>query len=506
MHRHPDFWIAVVALACIFFGVWHLVGTTQGLDVRAVEVGQTPVTVFQTPSGGPRPVVVIAHGFAGSQQLMQPFAVTLARNGYLAATFDFLGHGANPLPLGGSITEETGATQYLLEELGRVVRFAIDDPASDGRLALLGHSMASDIVVRFAQAQPEVQATVAVSMFAPGVTATTPENLLIVVGAWEPALKREALRVLALAAPESGPTPGLTLGQTHDGTGRRVAFAPGAEHIGVLYSPVALDEARRWLDQVFERDSAAGVDDRRLALGALFLGLVLLARPLTGWLPVASPRPVGAGLRWRLLLPVALAPAILTPLLLWRLPTDFLPILVGDYLALHFGLYGALTALGLWLTRSRGGLPTPTVWWAFATAAALLTLYSILAFALPIDRYVTAFVPTFARMPLVLVMLAGMLPYFLADEWLTRGSGSPRFAYPLTKLCFLVSLAMAVALDLERLFFLIVIVPVIVGCFVVYGLFSSWAYRRTNHPLVAGIASATAFAWAIAVTFPFLGG
>ena len=33
-------------------------------------------------------------------------------------------------------------------------------PTGDGRLALLGHSMASDIIIRYAQAHPEVAATV----------------------------------------------------------------------------------------------------------------------------------------------------------------------------------------------------------------------------------------------------------------------------------------------------------------------------------------------------------
>ena len=67
----------------------------------------------------------------------------------------------------------------------------------DGRLAVLGHSMASDIIVRFAQAAPDVAATIAVSMFSPVVTATTPRNLLVITGEWEGMLKREALRAVA---------------------------------------------------------------------------------------------------------------------------------------------------------------------------------------------------------------------------------------------------------------------------------------------------------------------
>lgn len=114
------------------------------------------------------------------------------------------------------------------------------------------------------------------------------------------------------------------------------------------------------------------------------------------------------------------------------------------------------------------------------------------------------FRPAAQRLPLVIAMLAGTLPYFLADEWLTRGENAPRGAYALTKICFLVSLAIAVALNLEKLFFLIIIVPAILIFFVVYGVFSGWAYKRVRHPFAGAIANAISFAWAIAVTFPVL--
>jgi hypothetical protein len=86
------------------------------------------------------------------------------------------------------------------------------------------------------------------------------------------------------------------------------------------------------------------------------------------------------------------------------------------------------------------------------------------------------------------------------------GRPAARGAYLATKIAFLLSLAIAVALDFERLFFLVIIIPVIVLFFLVYGLFSSWAYRRTGHPFVGGIANAVAFVWAISVTFPLLAG
>ena len=83
----------------------------------------------------------------------------------------------------GSITEAEGATRTLVDETERIAAFA--RPLGDGRLAVLGHSMASDIVVRFSEQTPDVGATIAVSMFSPAVTATEPRNLLVIVGSWE---------------------------------------------------------------------------------------------------------------------------------------------------------------------------------------------------------------------------------------------------------------------------------------------------------------------------------
>jgi Na+/H+ antiporter NhaC len=140
-----------------------------------------------------------------------------------------------------------------------------------------------------------------------------------------------------------------------------------------------------------------------------------------------------------------------------------------------------------------------------AAAASAVLFYAIIVVGVPIDRFVTSFIPQPNRMPLILAVLCGTLPYFIADEWLVRGPQSPRYAYALTKFCFLASLALAVVLNPQRLFFLVIIVPVMLIFFLVYGLFSSWAYRRTNHPMVAASALAVAFAWSIAVTFPLVG-
>lgn len=491
-------------MIAIAAAVWQLEAMRTGLAIERVSVGTIPVIVYGTDTEAPAPVIVIAHGFSGSQQLMQPFAVTLARNGFLVLTFDFPGHGRNPVPLQAGIADDAARSRELLGALDAVIAYGSDLPGADGRVALLGHSMASDIVVRYAVAHPEITATVAVSVFSPDVTATSPRNLLVVDGALEPAmLLDEGKRIVAMAA-GAKPEEGVTYGDFADGSARRLALADGVEHIGVLYSAESMAEARDWLGQAFGRSGSGFVDARGPWLGLLFAGLVALAYPLFRLLPVVAPDRLGASLPWRRLLPVAIGPAFLTPLILWPLPTNFLPILLGDYLVVHFALYGLLTAIGLRLAGNwRLG---PWSWRRLVLAAALVAAYGILVLGVAVDRYLSSFLPTEARLPLILALLAGTLPYFAADEWLTRGANAPLGGYAVTKLCFLLSLALAIALNLERLFFLIIIVPAILLLFLVYGLLAGWAYGRTRHPLVGGLANALVFAWAIAVTFPVVAG
>jgi len=213
-------------------------------------------------------------------------------------------------------------------------------------------------------------------------------------------------------------------------------------------------------------------------------------------------------LRWRRLwIPLSIA-MFATPLLLRVLPTHFLPVLVGDYLAVHFAVYGLIIAACLLVMHRAGAGAALSAARPRALGVAMLAAitYGFCALVWPIDRYVTSFVPGPERIVLLAAMLAGTLLFFLSDEWLTRGVGAAHGAFAASKLAFLASLAIAVALDPERLLFLIIIVPVIALYFLVYGLLSRWIYAASGHPFVAGVANAVAFAWAIGVTFPLLAG
>jgi hypothetical protein len=86
-----------------------------------------------------------------------------------------------------------------------------------------------------------------------------------------------------------------------------------------------------------------------------------------------------------------------------------------------------------------------------------------------------------------------------------QGGLSP-WTYATSKVIFLFSLGLAVLLDFEGLFFLLIIVPIVMLFFLVHGFLSHWTVARTGSPLVAGLGNAFAFAWALGVTFPLYAG
>jgi dienelactone hydrolase len=504
--RRVDFAVAVIAVATIGLALWQLRSGTAGLQVSEARVHNIPVTVYRPAGMGPFPTVLVAHGFAGSQQLMQPYAVTLARNGYRAVTFDFPGHGRNPDPFVARIEDEARRVGVLLGALESVARYAAGLPDGDGRLALLGHSMAGDVLLRYAAAhKDQVIATVLVSPYlSKDAPVAEPRDLLFVYGALEPEMLHAGGRDAIAKVTGDAVEPGTTYGNPTDGTARRLVLADGAEHIGVLYGTGGLKAALEWLNQATGTGGDGYLEDRGRWLGYLYLGILVLAWPLFRLLPRAATAPMGAGLPWRRLLPVAIAPAILTPLILRVLPSDYLPILLGDYLALHFGVYGVITAIGVCLVGCcPGRQPGARVLWRgllIGTLAA--SIYATLAIALPTDRFVTSFFPGAERLWLLLAIVPGTWAYFAADGWITRGPGAARGGGVFTKALFLLSLLLAVALNLSQLFFLIIIVPAILVFFLLYGLLGWLAYRQTWNPLVGALANGLSFAWAIAVTFP----
>lgn len=479
--------ILLLGLGLAVLALWQLEHARAGLQIDRVGVVDTPVTRAALP-GADGPLVIVAHGFAGSRQMMQGYALPLARAGYRVWSFDFHGHGRNPVPMSGDVTVIEGTTMRLVDQTLAVVAAARATEGWDGPVALLGHSMATDIIIRTAAADPRIGPIVAISAFSQAVTPDFPADMLLISGQAEPPLRRFALDAVRMLDPQAGE------GQTvAAGAVRRAAIvAPGVEHVGVLFSRTGQAAALDWLDRSFSRASDVIPPATGGWLALLLAAIVALAWPLSRRLPerALSQPPISRG---QLALAV-LIPAAVAPVLAVMLGLQTLPVLVADHLAVHLLIYGALQLAILWRCGLRPGpLSLP--------AAGFLLFWGLGVFGLALDRYGANFLPTVERGWIIAVLALGAVPFMLADA-LASGAGHGTWARRiLVRLGFLLSLGIAVALDAERLFFLVMIAPVILLFYVIHGLMGRWVARRSG-AAATGLGLGLVLAWALGVSFP----
>lgn len=474
------------ALLLTAMAVWALVvleNRRAGLTVSSTTVGETPVTLYQPARPGP--LVVVAHGFGGSRQMMESLSLTLAKSGMTVASFDFLGHGRHPGRLSGDVTVVTGTTARLVDQTLEVSQ-ALRAQAAPGPVSFLGHSMATDVVIRAAKTLPDPGAVIAISMYSEAVTPTFPARLLVVSGAGEPHLRQVALRALTQVGDG---TEGETL--TQGPITRRVAVAPGAEHVGVLYSPTTQRETAAWVQAALGLDAPPIAPDRGgLWTLGLLAALLALIWPLAGFVPVRPQPalPIKAAL-WPMTLPIPLAAGagFLAPSGLMG-AAGF-----GTMLAVLATWGWAQLAL-LWLLDRR-----PLGPWRPNLAGGAVVLAWSAFFALALDRYGGAFLPTGGDWGLMIALLLGTLPLMLGDARLSQGAGLMRriaLRAPLVGVLFALMAYSPTGFGL-----LFTTVPVYLLFLGVFATVARVIARRSGF-IGPGLALGGVLAWSIAATTP----
>lgn len=476
--------MALVALGMICLAVVRLEQGRAGLQISELDLGSTPITQYQlTDSTGP--IVIVAHGFAGSRQIMQSYSLALAQAGYRVLAFDFQGHGRNLVPMSGDVTSVDGTTALLVAQTQRVIAAARALPNAR-QIAILGHSMATDIIIRanIAEVSP-LDAVIAISMFSQAVTAVTPQNLLVISGQWEQFLRQAGLDAVHLVDPLAPEGTVATLGDVT----RKTFVAPMVEHVGVLFSPSAVGAAIDWLDRTFGRSNAVAPVPRGGWILALLAGIVIGLYPIVSLLPKGSKPAMISTRRFWL---AVILPAALTPLLITPFYQNFLPVLVADYVMLHLALFGALQ----WAVLGRQPIGRVPV-----VAVVVLVLWGVVVFGLALDRYAASFWPNAARLPIIFALSLGTVPAMIADSCVTQAGRASLWRRVIARLALFISLGMAAVLDPENLTFVVIVLPVFVLFFLVHGVMGRWVGRRSG-AMAAGLGLGLSLAWALGVSFP----
>lgn len=482
--------IWALALLAVLFCVWRLEQERDSVDSRGLSTEEGMVTLYQSRTVPQGPLVVVTHGFAGSLQMMQYISRDLARAGFTVAAFDFYGHGRNPTRLSRDVTRIEGTTQQLVDQTSAVVAALARAPFDDG-LALLGHSMATDIIIRAARPRQDVAAIVAISMYSEAVTAEFPQRLLVISGEWEERLRRVGREVVAQVSPQGVEGQTVRAGEVH----RRAAYTPFTEHVAVLFAADTLDETRAWLQAAFALPTTGEAWPRGPLILLLLTGLVVLSAPVARLLPAAAhetpPR-----LSTRVYLLALVLPALPAALAAIILGGSVLGLASFGSLLWFFGVWGAVSLAVMLRAGQRLRRPD----WR---GVALLLIWALGVFALALDRYAAAFLPVGPRLGLMLLLLPACVLFAVADRLLVRGAALWQRAVARVLPVAVLTACMLVAP--ERLGLLFTVLPVMVLFYGVYGTMARFVSLRQGVE-GAGVALGVVLAWSIAASTPLFQG
>lgn len=475
--RRRQVLVAVLAMVVALISAAQLEMARSGIEIEQLEFGATPATLY-TVTTEPESLVLVSHGFAGSRQMMEAISLTLARAGHAVVAFDYLGHGRNERTLSPEINDLTGTTEDLVQQTLDVAEQAVA-LVGPNRIALVGHSMATDVVIRAAARLPNVQSVAAISMYSDAVTKDHPGRLLIMSGAYETRLRAIALDTVGQIG-ERAENITVRTGEIE----RRAVPAPWAGHVGVLWSGVTSAEIAAWLGEPATPASTGPW------IALLLTSIILLFWPLAACLPAAPFRP-GPTLRTSAIASVLPAPVAALASLAGP---SALGLAGFGALALCFATWGALA---LAVLRPALHLNRSGVW-----AGAFILAWGLLVFALALDRYAAAFVPTGPRLAVMLLLTPAMLIFALADRVMVQDHHfAIRFVL---RIPFCAALLGAMVAQPSGIGMLFTTLPVLVLFLLVYGTIAGWAANRAG-PVGPGLASGVILAWSLAASTPLFG-
>jgi pimeloyl-ACP methyl ester carboxylesterase len=249
----------------------HLIQTAGGVTVSEVRYpgasGESLSALLYTPPGAnpahPAPAVLASHGYINTREMQSPFAIELARRGFVVLAIDMAGHGES----GGAVGTDDGGGPDGLKYLQRLPFVNRDE------IGLEGHSMGGVPVIGAALSQPDgYRSMVLEGSTTPeigqmgGPSATFPRNVQVVFGRYdefaplmwhEPkgALVGDSAKMKALFGQSAPVQPGQIYGDMAKGTARRLMIPP-VTHPMEHFSAAGIGAAVDWFQQTLTGEAS----------------------------------------------------------------------------------------------------------------------------------------------------------------------------------------------------------------------------------------------------------
>jgi pimeloyl-ACP methyl ester carboxylesterase len=278
----------------------YLIQTSGDIEIKDVRFtgnnGQTLSALLYIPPNAsartPAPAVLAVHGYINSREVQGPFAIELARRGYVVLALDQSGHGYSEGPAFANGFGGPAALRYLRSL----------DLVDEDNIGLEGHSMGGWTVLAAAAAMPDAYKSMVLQgsstgsgMAGPG-TPEWPRNVAVVFAQfdefaplmWEVPKGSQvagSAKLRALFGTDLTVDIGRVYGDITEGNAR-ILHNPPVTHPANHISHVSVQHTIDWFAQTLEHDPVEGPSSRNLQgqiwifkeIGTLaaFVGFIML--------------------------------------------------------------------------------------------------------------------------------------------------------------------------------------------------------------------------------------
>ena len=479
----PIFFVKILKLpcVCIIFGLLSLMFVeldrrTYTSDFFNSSSGDIEIIKSTSPS---KEFIIIGHGFAGSKEMMRQIAYDVAKAGSNAVLFDFIGHGSNQQKLVNEPTEITGTTQQLVDQLFNIINFIYEKFGDDIKISLIGHSMASDIVVR-ASADKRIKSVVAISPYSTGITQDFPKDLLLISGQFENHLRSHALQMVKTFKPEANENTEYMNGNIR----RKASFIENTGHVSVIYASQTTKIIIDWLKlENYDRPIWKN------HIGWILIGMTFIVIGMSRLNTNLANKTILVFKNKKALISVLTATtAALSSELI---EINLLPIYGFERIAIYFGLVGLFTYLFSFdyqITTLKIGV----LYWL-----KLVLCFGVLCFL--INRYIGSFSLSDNRITAFITLILPITLFSLINEKLIASS-SIWIAILLRGLP-IVGFSMLLILFPEQYGLMFTTVVIYILYFIVFGYIGRHQRKKIGHAKV-GLAHGIFLSFAFAATNP----
>ena len=473
---------------------YNLKKSEENLLTKYQNIDGTPVVVtkpFEENNKGE--LIILAHGFAGSTSFMRSIAVSLANAGHTTIRFDFLGHGKHKSPFFGNVRDPNGPSIRFIEQLNTI----IDTYKKEYRYSkaiLIGHSMASDIIIRSANVRDDIKSVIGISTYTNETLNKTFPNLLILNGEWEKKLIKKTVEFFKDNGINNAKK-NVTYGSVKDGVARKMQIIKNSDHVGILYSSDTQIFIANWLQELGSSVEVQSNNSIGFWVASAFTSLIFIFILLIRFFPKKSS--ANFEINKKKLWIIIILSSIFIPFFLQSFKVQFLNYPVHNYVVNYFSLlslciifFTPLKFNEKWLSNFN---PISFFW---------LTFFYIIILGGLLDSYISSYFLSFGRVTVFLLLTISCMLFCTVLQIIYESGKHGWLLANFLKLNVLISLSTAIYLNFDELFLMAYLILLFILFGLTFGFLSNLLNKKHHNYLSTGTANGIVLALTFSSAIP----